>query len=280
MTKNPEYKLGIMVTGKTAGTGASTISKHLEQHLGFPIISGGKHFRALANHFNTFREENSDLSLNEQYQSFLKMYQHAFDSNTADFLMGKNEAEMVKGDVLAIFQKAIEENYQFTGQTDKIWDYVVDRKTIIDAFSKQDGFIWESKLAILALSLDQMQTVVKQNANMTLPYLKVLLSLDPAIAAQRIGKRENRPVKVEEILERRKRDFDRYGNLYQINGQRVTHQVLADFADVTIDTQENHPEEVVKKILLAYIQKLTTITDVTPNLAHQAISELSNLMQN
>ncbi len=278
MTKNPEYKLGIMVTGETAGTGASTISKHLEQHLGFPIISGGKHFRALANHFNTFREENPNLSLNEQYKLFLQMYQNAFDNNAADSLMGKNEADMVKGDVLAVFHKAIEENYQLTGQTDKIWDYVVDRKTIIDAFSKKDSFIWESKLAILALSFDQMQAVVKQNANMTLPYLKVLLSLDPTIAAQRISKRENRPVKVEEILERRKRDFDRYGNLYQINGQKVTHQNLTDFADVTINTQENHPEEVVKKILSAYIQKLTIAVDVVPNLAHQAINELGNLL--
>ena len=147
------HKPRIMITGETAGTGASTTSRLLAEQLDLPIISGGKYFRTLANHFAIFQKENSNWSLNKQYQSFLEMYQRAFDDNEVDSLMEKGTVDMVKGDVLANFQEAIEENYRRTNQTDKVWDYIVDGKTISDALQKP-GFIWESKLAILALELD------------------------------------------------------------------------------------------------------------------------------
>ena len=123
-----------------------------------------------------------------------------------------------------------------------------------------------------------MQAVVRQNSSMVLPYLKVLLSLDPAIAAQRIGQRENRQVAIEEILVRKQRDFDRYSDLYQINGQEVTHQDLSRLADVIIDTEKNGPTEVATKILHAYIQKLSVTGQEEPTLAPCVINEINNAL--
>jgi cytidylate kinase len=276
-----QYTPRIMITGETAGTGASTTSKLLAESLKLPIISGGKYFRALANLFNVFQGKNNGLSLDEQYQSFLRIYQQVFGQEGlggVTTLMEAGIAEGARGDVLATFSAAIDNSFKKNGRIDTVWDYIVDQKTISDAL-QQPGFVWESKLAVISLELDQLQSVVSQSSFLTFPYLRVLLSLDPEVAAQRVGQRESRQVDVEEVLLRRQRDFDRYGNLYQIRGQRVAQRDLSRFADVVINTESTNPKEVATKVLNAYLQKISFVGQSELVLALSVINEINKALQ-
>jgi len=262
MSNSPDAQLKprIMITGETAGTGASTTSKILAEQLKLPIISGGRYFRGLANRFDLFQQERASLSLDHQYQSFLEKYQEVFSTQGlpgVSALLEEGIQQGAKGDILAKFSAAVEANQRKTGQIDTVWDYIVDQKTLSDAL-QQPGFVWESKLAVLSLSLDQLQSAITGVEFLAVPYLRVLLKLDPLVAAQRVGERENRQVNLEEILIRKQRDFTRYGELYQIGGQGVTHQDLYQHADVTIDTQHLTPAEVAIQVLGSYIDKIIT----------------------
>lgn len=261
LESNRQSMAMISITGISGGTGASTTARLLSKHLELPVISGGKYFRALANRFSYFQEQNSDLSVEMQYKAFLKRYEQVFIEKGLDGaseLIQKGIAEGANGKMLSTFIAEIEKSMKKKGQIDKTWDYIVDQKVISVALEKS-GFILESKLAVISLKLDQLQDIISKYPTFTLPYLNVLLSLKPEVAAERISQRENRPVNADDILLRKQRDFDRYGDLYQIDGQRVEHSDLYKFTDIIIDTENLKPEEVAITVLNAYIQKVASL---------------------
>lgn len=248
----------ILLSGETAGTGASTSARHLSEMLELPIISGGRFFRALANRFERFQEERTDLSVDEAYQQFLLLYQQAFDSAGLDGVMKllyPGIEQGADGVVLARFQGVLKAQAERTGTADPLWDYIVDQNTIVDALNKP-GFVWESKLAILVLQFDELQPVILQQPAFALPYMNVLLQLSPEIAAQRIGQREQRQVDVSEVMTRKQRDFNRYGEIYHIQGKPVEHSDLAKAADTIIDTELLSPPEVAAKVVRNYLRKI------------------------
>ena len=239
------------------------------------VISGGKYFRALANRFQVFCEQNSDLSSDQQYLLFLKLYQERFSQDGLEGILSLIEEGIsngAHGEILARFGQAIEASSKTTGEVNPIWDYIVDQKTFDDAL-RAPGFVWESKLAVLAFKIDQLAVVARQS-NSVVPYLRVVLTLDPVIAAERVSEREGRAVSVDEILIRKQRDFARYGELYQIGGQKVLHDHLVQSADVVIDTENTDPNEVAVTILKKYIQILSTLGVWEKTFAHQAIDEI------
>lgn len=256
----------ILISGETGGTGASTTSKLIAEKLSLPVVSGGKYFRALANRFDHFQKQHPELDFDAQYEAFLAVYEQVFKAqglSGISHMIAEGIEQGAKGDAVAAFSAAIERAQQRKGQIDTVWDYIVDQQTIGDALEKP-GFVWEAKLAILSLHFDQMRTVVQNAPTSALPYLHVLLTLDPEVAAQRVGQRESRDVHVNEILERKKRDFDRYGSLYSIRGRKVAHGDLARHADVSINTETITPPEVASEILRAYIQRLSAASSQNP----------------
>jgi cytidylate kinase len=266
----------ILITGETAGTGASTTSRILADKLQLPIISGGRYFRGLANRFVVFQQERPDWDAEQQYLAFLSLYEKTFAQYGLPgilVLLNEGVQQGAKGDTLATFSAAVETNQKRTGQIDTIWDYVVDHSTLYDAVS-QPGFVWEAKLAVLALHLDQLQSVVAGADALSFPYLSVLLTLDLNLAAQRVGERENRDVHPDEITVRKQRDFARYGELYQIRGQQVDHGDLSRFTDLTIDTKDVGPNEVVALILQTYLEKMETMVEDGELLALPIINDL------
>jgi cytidylate kinase len=266
--ESDQHKPRILIAGETAGTGASTTSKILSEHLHIPVISGGKYFRALANRFEKFQIDNPGLDIDTQYKLFLITYQQVFSErglNGVSELMTHGIKEGAKGDVLATFISAIDRATRNSGKIDSLWDYIVDQKTIESAL-ELPGFVWESKLAVIALELDQMRAIVESAPAMVIPYLSVLLSLDPIVAALRVGQRENRDVNVNEILLRKQRDFERYGDLYHIKGKKVSHNDLSRFADTIINTETASPNEVAKAVIESYIQKLMSISTNRPSI--------------
>jgi cytidylate kinase len=271
-----------LITGETPGTGASTTSKILAEQLKLPIISGGRYFRGIANRFHVFQQEHSHFSVEDQYLAFLDIYQEAFLKNGlvgALALLEEGIEQGAKGDVLARFSAAVEDNQKKTGQIDKVWDYIVDQKTVIDALT-QPGFIWESKLAIVSLYLDQLRAVISEIEDSTLPFLSVLLSLDPVIAAQRVAQREDRQVNVEEILIRKQRDFDRYSDLYQINGRKVSHDDLFKYADIVINTENITAHRVAVTALGAYVEKVSLLTYSPEAIAVPMLIDMNNALTN
>lgn len=279
-TVDTHFKPRIMITGETAGTGASTTARILADHLRLPIISGGKYFRGIANRFSLFQTKNPSISFEQQYQIFLEEYQSVFSTQGLagiSILLDEGIQQGAKGDVLATFHTAVVANQKRTGQIDTVWDYIVDQSILHDAL-QSPGFIWESKLAVLALNLDQLQVIIMQSNALTIPYLRVVLMLDPAIAAQRVGERENRQVEVDEILVRKQNDFDRYGELYRIGGQKVSHQSLAHFADVKINTQYQAPTEVARQVLISYLEKIALISETEAVFALPAIMDIRHAL--
>ncbi len=167
---------------------------------------------------------------------------------------GANDSELIK------FTDAIEENTQLTGKVDGLWDNIVDHSSAQEAL-QNPGFVWESKLAILALYIDQLKTVVSEEDVLVRPFIKALLRLPTAIAVQRIGTRENRQVTEQEVIKLIEKNFNRFGSLYQMNGQSLTHDDLVKQADVQIETAENNPQQVVESILKAYMRKVALVHD-------------------
>lgn len=248
----------VLISGETAGTGASTTAKRLSSLLDLPIISGGRFFRGLANRFEAFEAQHGELSVDETYLEFLKLYQTAFSTDGLNGivpLLKEGIDQGADGVTLARFQGILKGRMERTGKVDTVWDYIVDQNTVIDALNKP-GFIWESKLAILALQMDELQTVIAEQPPFALPYMQVLLQLSPEIAAQRVGEREGRAVDVEEILVRKQRDFSRYGQVYHIQGKSVEHEDLATAADVMINTAALSPDEVAVVVVQDYLRKI------------------------
>ncbi len=272
-----EYKPRIMISGETAGTGGSTTSKILSEALGLPNISGGKYFRGLANRFDKFITDHKNLGLDENYQYFLSMYEHAYKNdglNGVNQLVGDGFAEGAKGDALAQFGAAIERNYEKTRRVDKVWDYAVEQNTILEALSKP-GYVWEAKIAILALELDQMQSLLPQNEYSNTPYFKLLLTIDPKTAAELVGFRESRVVTGKEITQRRDRDFARFGELYTINGKPVRHSDLSMHAHTRINTKNIEQVEVANEAIRTYLEQLHTLAKTVPMVTPPLITHLS-----
>ena len=93
-----------------------------------------------------------------------------------------------------------------------------------------------------------------------------------------MSERENRQVDLDEILIRKQRDFARYGELYQIGGQKVSHQDLYQYADVTIDTQSLSPAEVAIRVLGSYIDKIITVGQEREIFALPVINDLNTAL--
>jgi|GEM_PF-1381470 len=274
------YTPRILITGETGGTGASTTSRLLSELLEQPNISGGRFFRAMANRFELFQTQNVALTNSEQYNRFLLLYQETFQHIGVEgisILLGDGLDQQADGNQLARFQVAITESQVRTGQLDSVWDYIVDQHTLLDAFQKP-GFIWEAKLAILALEIDQLQSVITDRRIFALPLLKVLLQLDPAVAAERVGQREKRQVSVAEIALRKKRDFERFGKLYTVRGTPVVHADLLQAAELAINTEQFSPKEVVSQIIWHYIKKVKLLTEAEPSLSFSFIQNLATAL--
>jgi cytidylate kinase len=270
----------ILISGETGGTGASTTAKLLANFLELPLISGGKYFRALANRFQVFCEQHSDSSLDTQYLSFLYLYEERFAKDGLagiSTLIEEGIRDGAHGQTLARFSQAIEASSKRNGGVNPIWDYVVDQKTIDDAL-RQSGFVWEAKLAVLAFEIDQLAAVASRSDS-AIPFLRVVLTLDPVVAAQRVGSREGREVAVDEIMVRKQHDFARYGHLYQIGGQKVMHEDLARFADIAINTENTDPNEVVAKILKEYLRLLSAFGEFEKSLALPVIDEIWRVLK-
>lgn len=275
-----EYMPRIIISGETAGTGGSTTSKILSDALGIPNISGGKYFRGLANRFNKYTIDNRHIATAQNYLDFLLLYENAYNQdglNGVNHLVGDGFVEGAKGDILAQFGQAIESKFERTNKIDKVWDYAVEQNTILEALSNP-GFVWEAKIAILALELDQMQNILPQNEFINTLYLKVLLSIDPKIAAERVGFRENRTVPASEITKRRDRDFARYGKLYTIKNIPIEHGDLSKHADIKIDTQNTEQDGVANRAMQSYIQKLNTLSTELPEVTTSIISKLASII--
>ncbi len=266
-----------MIAGETGGTGASTTTKIVAQHLDLPTISGGKYFRGLANRFDAFHQQQGCEAM-VAYNLFLSLYERIYDTQG---LQGVTQAmeegirDGANGEVLGKFEHVIEQAKKKNKKNvHQVWDYIVDQQTIQEALSKP-GFVWESKLALIATELDQMQAIVPHNNYSSAPQLRVLLSLDPRVAAQRVGQREGRKVNTAEIKLRKKRDFDRYRELYQIHGHPVTPKDLVRFSDIQIDTQLLNAKEVSAQILKGYITKVSKLGQSEQVFAGPAIAEVT-----
>lgn len=271
-----DYQPRIMISGETAGTGASTTAKLLAEQFNLPNVSGGKYFRGIANRFDKHIRDNEYLSIAENYQVFLHMYQNAYNSGGIDEvnqLIGDGLLEGSKGNILEQFNTAIKNDYSRTHNLSKVWDYVVEKNTIRDALS-QPGFVWEGKIAILALQLDQMQEVIPENEYSNNPYLNILLQVNSYIAAKRVGQRETRQVEVKEINDRKKHDYERYSQLYTIRGKAVRHSDLKKYSDIVINTESLEPALVRNKALTTYLKKIENVGSIHPSLAIPLINNI------
>jgi cytidylate kinase len=127
-----------------------------------------------------------------------------------------------------------EELYKLVEQ-DSCYDLELDKKLI--ALTEEPGCVLGSRLAIWLL----------RDA-----HLKVYLKASPEVRAARIARREGGDYEkaYQDMLERDKRDTDRYIKLYQIDNTQY------DFADLVIDTDNKDQFRVVELIIKNIMKKL------------------------
>jgi cytidylate kinase len=254
----------IHITGETAGTGATTVARVLAEKLRLPRISGGKYFRALAAQFDAYLRENSETgkSQPELYDEFLQQFLTVYQTKGFDGVLELLKQALktgADGAVLANFHSAIAHHQETNRGSTILWDQIVDAGTLHES-SDLAGYIWESKLAVVLHSVDQFRqlTAEPEHAALSLPILRVLLTVDLTSAAHRVAQRENRQVHTDEILQRQDADFARYGDIYTANTVPLKLEHLKETADLTIDTTELSPEEVVTQILGYYLTMISS----------------------
>lgn len=278
---SPCHKPRIFLSGETGGTGASTTSKLLARHLAVPLISGGRYYRAIARHFDSFCEEQRS-STDAVYQRFLNSYQEQYELTGiqgANSLLEPFQDCPPSEDVLSNFNRYVAVHATKDGGLDSVWDYIINEKLLSEAL-QQPGFVVESKLAVVSVQIDQMLSVVKQYNNLVLPYLAIVLSLDPQVAASRISQRENHNASEQDVLSRKAMDWARYSSLYTLGGRPLKHSDLYRLADEVINTEQQSPEQVTATILEYYSLKIGFLSQAEQALAQPILIRLNQALQN
>lgn len=274
----------ILISGEHGGTGASTVAEILSKILNIPIISGGKYFRGMAHHFLEFQLQYEWLAPENQYRAFLHMYRTVFEelgvSGVYDLIkpfFGHKSSEFA----LQNLTTQIKQNLEPDGTTNRDWDLYVNLMTMV-AVLLSNGFVYEAKTAIAAGEFTEMQPIIAaydtststSQGNWVVPYIRVLLNVDPSVAAKRISDREERLITKQEVLERKDRDWRRYGEIFTIDGQPAKHRDLYRFADEVIDTEHLTPEQVAQQTIQYYLLKIRFLSQEEQVLARPLIEQL------
>lgn len=279
MLQTVESPFRVLITGVSGGTGGSTTATKTAERLHLPLISGGRYFRAFTQEFALFQTANARTSPELQYQQFLDLYSAAYARDGFKGIEKKISRSIGlphNTERLQTFSALIDERRK-VGIFDTVWDLATDEMALNRAFTKRPGeskgFVWEAKLAILALHIKELQEIIVEQEEFALPFLKVLLTLPSAVAAERINTREGTQLTALDIEEQKRENFARY-QLYHINEKSIVPQDLFTYADVEISTEFNDPDTVVHLLLAAYMQKLLAAIERGNSEAEYAFLEL------
>lgn len=275
----PKFLPRIYITGETGGTGSSTVADILAETLHLPHISGGRYYRGIAHDYDIFKREHESMDESQTYLLFWNIYRNLLEENGIEGVDSRTKKywELPNDEaVLTQFSTAVKTNAEQDGTLDGTYDYYVNEK-VLSAALQQPGAVVVQKLT---QKIDELKPVITQYNNLAVPFLSVVLTASPNVAAARISQREKRMVTPEEILARRDRDWARYSELYHANGKPVKLHHLHQFADEVINTDNLSAQEVAEQIIRYYLLKIRIIgkvageeqhwlaRDIIANLAH------------
>ncbi len=269
-----------LIAGTWGGTGATETGKLVAKEMDLPRISGGKFFRAIANEFDIFHRSKPGLDATQAYEEYLAKMQDLFDrEGLAGVLLYLEESitKDVDDEIAGKFQEILKAKAESTGKLDTLWDFLTDQ-CIVNYASTQPGWVIESKLAIAVLKIDQLKLAVANPEIFTVPTLATLQTVDINEAARRVAQREGQS-SPEKLLARRDRDFGRYGEMYTVDGQPLSHTDLLEFADIEIATDHLDTPDITGLMYLKYLEKATIAAQSEPVFATPIMDELKEVLK-
>jgi cytidylate kinase len=276
--QNTRPLLRIHITGQN-GSGGSTLAKNLESHLAAILgpekitrFSGGRLRRAAAWLWHEWRSdpnriaeivESHDytadlmdttatpllnitqtlwLKFESEFDEMFRQYQLEGLLNSLTPYMDRPQDDAVLGDFNDTQSKYSPESI--------LWDKATETYLLHLTQTAQTSYVLESKLAVIFQDIQELQALVRTNSGWALPALRLMLTVDPEVAAARISERELEPTTVERVLARRADDSKRYGNAYHMmnTGKPFTEQDLRD-ASIVIDTSDKDKDQVLLEAL-------------------------------
>lgn len=266
----------IFISGETGGTGASTVAGELSKVLQIPRISGGRYYRGIAHDYAAYKKEHHGMDEAGMYLSFWNRYCDLYETQgiTGIDTLTKKYWELPNDEVvLRELNAAIKANAQLDGELDGIYDRYVNEKVLAAAL-QEPGAVVEQKLT---REIDELKAVIQKHNNLATPYLSAVLTASPEVAAARVTQRESHHIVTPgEILDRQKRDWARYSELYHVDGKPVKPYHLFQFADEVVSTNDLSAKEVAEQIIRYYLLKIRFLSVTEQWMARDIIATLAH----
>jgi cytidylate kinase len=254
----PHY---LYITGDKPGTGASTACANLAElqstpEKKAPRISGGSFRRALAYSWQAYLEQCGEVPTQDKWDAFKEFHEGLYQQGgweavkkSANSYFGLKSNEQV----LKKFNQAQE---QF-GADDWLWDVILDSYVMAQTHQYPDGYVVDAKLGVAINFVDQLAHLrLPENSIFALPFIYIMLTVDWETAAQRVTGRED-TTSVETLELRMKEDWDRYSDIYTINGVPLLLSHLYRLAHAVIDTthlNEKQEAEAISEVVWEQVQ--------------------------
>jgi cytidylate kinase len=228
----------ILISGIQPGTGSTTTKNLLNKVLGSPTFyDSGFYRRVIAQYWKAYAQSNGGAT-KENWDTF----EQQFTDNgigTLQVAISNANPKTFSDEILL----ALNEDQARFASDEKIWDSLPDRFAFDEANGENRG-VWQGKLTAL------IDVILREKFHsLSIPIFRVLLTIDPAIAAARVSQREDKE-DIERVRreneERRIRDWDAFHKLYGIGPDAF--DALEDL--IRIDTSHLKPAEVTAKILV------------------------------
>lgn len=242
-----EKRLKILITGEP-GSGGSTLAANLMTELRdreVVKISGGRFRRAEAHHWATFKEEMANIDAAQTWLHFEQLYETTY-------------AELGINGVIALLSPYFElpsddgillqmdDDQKLYCKNHDIWETMTDCFLLDQIYNVDQNLVLESKLAVVLDVIDQLAQHVDTSA--ALPLIKIILRVDPEVAAERISIRQNSPISVEQVKSRSINHWERYGNLYTSQNEPLSQNIV-DQQGFLIDTSNITAQQVLDRAI-------------------------------
>lgn len=240
--------INILIAGQP-GSGGSTLRDNILAlpNLELEKVSGGRIRRAYAQHWQEFSQGQNQDDAASNWRTFSDQYHLAYEQRGYQGVVELFDEHLdlpPDTESLNAFNVA---QAQY-GASENLWDLIIDASLYHKLLTSDHSVLIESKLATILDLIDELHRMAIENPVLSQPLIKILLVVEPEIAAQRISRREGRTITVDEVQVRNEADWERYGRFYHIDGKPLTFDDLVAASHV-IDTSYLTPEEVLAEVL-------------------------------
>lgn len=293
---HPSFPGIILVSGEIAGTGSSTLSKGLSEHLKTPRESSQR--RTLASAWLSQRPADQSRS-QSVWNSFVHslLLETSYIEGLKDFY--ENLPPPDENDLSTFDQdeEKLDPNHQLEAVIDGR-----NKRRLNQHIENQTGAVFDSKLAVVTPELipyfsdnfGAWAEVFEHTPELTLPLIRIVLTVDADESARRILSRESTGETLS-TAERAKRlatlkaqstnrieqDWQRYSSTYEFDhtGEPISRSHLTDprVGALLIDTTHHTPEQ-VQILALKHINDILSTTALTTDGTNFWINRLNNLI--